>query len=249
MITIYALKTVSINEKLLNLLYPLISKDKIERSKRFKFQKDAIHCLLGDILLRYALFHKYNIKINQLSFTYNDYQKPSIKDYADIHFNLSHSGDWLVCAINNQPVGVDVQEISPIDALSITKRYFTTEEQKYFINKNNDEILSIFYDLWCMKESYIKLTGQGLSLPLNSFRIDLDTKPINIINTKTQEHLAKIDQHYLADNYKLAVCTYNYDELSTLKQIYFDGNEMINALSQNNNTSHIDWLRCVQDIV
>ena len=46
-----------------------------------------------------------------IQFGYNNYQKPYLKDYPDIHFNGSHSGEYLVCALSDVPVGIDIQKI------------------------------------------------------------------------------------------------------------------------------------------
>ncbi len=81
--------------------------------------------------------------------------KPYFKDYPHIHFNLSHSGDYLAVAFAVCPVGVDIEAHRPIN-LKIAERYFTQGEKAYV--KNN---ISFFY-VWTRKEAYLKKTGIGL---------------------------------------------------------------------------------------
>lgn len=83
--------------------------------------------------------------------------KPYFKDYPDIRFSLSHSGDVIVLAMGKTEVGVDIEQVKPRDYLSIANRHFSAAEVAQ-INSLED-----FLSLWTKKEAYLKLTGEGLS--------------------------------------------------------------------------------------
>ncbi len=72
------------------------------------------------------------------------------------------------------PVGVDIEKIRPID-FAIAERFFTASEYRLLMDTAEQERLQLFYTLWTLKESYIKFVGKGLSIPLDSFAIELLT--------------------------------------------------------------------------
>ncbi|MCL0028295.1 hypothetical protein M1M88_01070 [Peptococcaceae bacterium] len=46
-----------------------------------------------------------------MSFVENDYGKPFLKNTNDLYFNVSHSGEWVVCAIHHHPIGIDIEQV------------------------------------------------------------------------------------------------------------------------------------------
>ncbi len=90
--------------------------------------------------------------------------KPYFPEFPDCHFNLSHSGDWAVCALSDAPVGIDLQEAR---ASSPAARRFTAREQDWL--KGQPE--GGFTALWVKKEAYLKCIGAGLTRPLDSFSV------------------------------------------------------------------------------
>jgi 4'-phosphopantetheinyl transferase len=184
MIDIYGIKiTTELDRNEFNMLLNRTSLEKRNRISRFKFIQDARRCLFGDLIVRYVLCNKLNVKNGQLQFGYNEYGKPFLLEPSGFHFNMSHSGDWVVCGTDTKPVGIDVEFIKYVE-LDIAKRFFSTEEYDDLIHKDKtEEILKYFYILWTLKESYIKAAGKGLSIPLDSFSFTINNGDISI---KTQ---------------------------------------------------------------
>lgn len=85
--------------------------------------------------------------------------KPYFKDVPGLHFNLSHSGDFLLCALSNRPVGVDVECLRPRGA-ALPQYALTAEEYASYVEKGGDWLA--FYTLWTKKEAWAKYTGEGL---------------------------------------------------------------------------------------
>ncbi|MDR1059826.1 MAG: 4'-phosphopantetheinyl transferase superfamily protein, partial [Clostridiales bacterium] len=88
------------------------------------------------------------------------------------HFNISHSGRHVVCALCDAPVGIDVEIVRPID-MNIANRFFSADERGRLFSEPADGHgrLELFYSIWTRKESFIKMTGEGLSRPLGSFSV------------------------------------------------------------------------------
>lgn len=97
--------------------------------------------------------------------------KPYFKDYPQVYFNLSHSADYVCCAIGNAPVGVDIQKHVPIKN-GLAKRFFTEDENRLLNSLDAEEREILFFRMWSIKESYIKFTGGGIKQGLDTFRID-----------------------------------------------------------------------------
>ncbi len=83
--------------------------------------------------------------------------KPYFKDYPDIRFSISHSGDLVVLAMTDTEIGIDIEEIKERNYQPIVSRQFTEGERA----EVND--LNGFLSVWTRKEAYLKLTGEGLS--------------------------------------------------------------------------------------
>jgi 4'-phosphopantetheinyl transferase len=139
--------------------------------RRFVRWQDAQRSLIGDILVLWHLSQKLGIAQNSFIFAKNSYGKPYLANLPSVHYNVSHSGDWVVAAFDQAgPVGVDIERIRPID-LDIARRFFAPEEYAELRRYSGWAQTEYFFRLWALKESYIKAVGQGLSLPLDSFII------------------------------------------------------------------------------
>ena len=150
-----------------NLLLHFVSPSKQERIKQFYLEKDAHNCLLGDLLVRHEICTLTGLQNYQLEFSYNAHGKPFLVNYPDIYFNISHTGYYIACAINDEPIGIDVELIKKSD-VKIANRFFTSDEVTYVMDENQDYR---FFEIWTKKESRVKMEGVGLLKPLSSFSV------------------------------------------------------------------------------
>ena len=91
--------------------------------------------------------------------------KPTLVGPAEqISFNLSHSGDYAVLAFHrSHPVGVDIEHITPTrDPLRLSRRFFSREESDALAALSPENQLDAFYQLWTLKEAYIKARGDSI---------------------------------------------------------------------------------------
>lgn len=91
-----------------------------------------------------------------------------------IYFSISHSGDYVVTAISDLRVGVDIETKSD-KGYRITDRMFSESERRYVRDAELSETMrqAHFRDIWTTKESFLKCTGEGISVPLSSFSAEL----------------------------------------------------------------------------
>lgn len=141
----------------------VLSENEKERAKKIKVQevqsrfvasRGALRCLLGEYV---------NLDPLELSFSKNRWGKPSINSSIPLHFNLSHSGDWILIAISfHRPVGIDLEKITPgFDYRPMVEQFFHPEE-KAFLGANHTFGSTDFFKLWTKKEALAKSMGLGL---------------------------------------------------------------------------------------
>lgn len=87
-----------------------------------------------------------------------------------IHFNLAHSGNMVICAVGNRQVGCDIEQIKPMSK-NMEARNFSVTERERLAQLSKEISLREFYRIWTMKESYLKMTGIGLRVPLDTLEI------------------------------------------------------------------------------
>ena len=95
-----------------------------------------------------------------LMYTYGEQGKPAIVNFPKC-FNLSHSGEYVLCAVSDGEVGADIQKWIPYKERT-AERFFAPEEWKLYQETGESRRTELFYWLWTRKEAYGKYTGQGI---------------------------------------------------------------------------------------
>ncbi|WP_253205640.1 4'-phosphopantetheinyl transferase family protein [Clostridium estertheticum] len=223
---IYAVKTLDISEGNLEKICLLIHLEKRCKIQKFINKKDKVRTLIGEILIRTIIFEELSIRNKHLTFEKNQYGKPYFKGHPKFNFNISHSGDFVVCAIDDKSIGIDIEKVKHIEYKEIAKSFFSLSEFNYIVKEDLNIQLSKFYEIWTLKESYIKCSGQGLSIPLKSFSIDIDQyENIKVIIDK--EHKEYVFKRFdIGSGYKMAVCSVNKEISNNI--IMIDQNSLIN---------------------
>ena len=177
--------------------YPMVSKERQEKIDFYRFDKDKkLSC--GAYLLLAKLLDEAGI--TKPCFKTEKYGKAYISNYEDIYFNLSHSRKMVACAISDREVGVDVEYNDPTIDLNIAKNYFFNTEYENI--KKSDNPTDEFFRYWVLKESYMKYTGLGFHLNLNSFEIIIEDG-IRLKDDKDDINFNLFD----IEDYKLAVAS------------------------------------------
>lgn len=183
-----------------------VSTEKKMRINRFRREIDGQRTLCGEILVKSMLANYLKRPIHTITFQKNEFGKPYLEDNP-IYFNISHSGQWVVGAVSDCPVGIDVEEVKVAKSakLDIAQRFFSEEEYRW-LTSFNDEVLcqKMFYMLWSGKESYIKMIGEGLSIPLNEFEL---TYQEEMLLKKPYKDIEGYFETYPLENYSLVVCS------------------------------------------
>ncbi|MBR1803279.1 MAG: 4'-phosphopantetheinyl transferase superfamily protein [Muribaculaceae bacterium] len=161
-----------------------VSDERRQVALRYRQERDQRLCLAAYLLLQRAVCEQYGIR-RLPPFIFGPHGKPSLAGMPHIHFNMSHSRGMAVCAVSDRPVGIDVERIDHYDAALIAR---TMNEQEQRAIEQSADRNTAFIRLWTMKESLLKLTGEGISRDLHTvldhrecYRFCTTTLPDHII--------------------------------------------------------------------
>ena len=105
-----------------------------------------------------------------LTIAKGEHGKPYLPDDPQIHFNLSHSGNRVLCMISPVACGCDIEQTDRTPKqIGMVSRCLAESEQRLAAASP-----VLFSRIWTLKESILKLSGKGLLIPMNSFEVSLD---------------------------------------------------------------------------
>lgn len=182
--------------------------DPVLQTKIHKFRNsdDQLRTLCGEMLVHIYGSEHWKLSAFELTRKVNSYGKPEFTKFSKYQYNISHSGCWVVAAFDDNPIGIDIEGIIPID-LQIADQFFAVSEAKTLHMQEEERKLRFFYHLWTLKESYIKAKGEGLSIPLNSFAFELSEHGDIYLHPESESDSSWYFRQYSLDpSYALAVC-------------------------------------------
>ncbi len=178
-----------------NNLDKIVAKVSVEKRELFLRnldRKKGFSILFSNLLLKYCIKQELNLK--EFNLEYNEYGKPYLKDKKDFFFNISHSKEYIILVSDNKDLGIDIEYIKNRN-LDIMERIFTIEEQEYILMQ--EDKIKAFYEIWTLKESYIKALGLGLYKDLKSFSVTPLIKSLGEYNFK----------NFYIENYVISICS------------------------------------------
>jgi 4'-phosphopantetheinyl transferase len=156
-----------------------ISAEESAREQRFRFQDDRDSYLLAHALCRTVLAQLCGAEPLALRFEAGEHGRPElISPRCDprLRFNISHTRGLVACAVAlEHDVGVDVERLErrvQIDQLAAS--VFSDAERAALERLADDARRARFFELWTLKEAYIKAVGKGLALRLSAITLELE---------------------------------------------------------------------------
>ena len=154
---IYVIKITEIKEKDINFLYDLIEEPKKTDIKNKLSVSARIQSLIGIILTKVAIKKEFNIPIKEIKFSYKESGKPYIENFKNIHFSISHCQDYVVCAISDKPIGIDIEKIKDVKIEALKTICYLKEKE--FIFSEPTKSCENFFKVWTAKEAIYKKSG------------------------------------------------------------------------------------------
>ncbi|MEA5109308.1 4'-phosphopantetheinyl transferase Sfp [bioreactor metagenome] len=185
---------------------------KVPESSRSKFARyaqvrDVQRSLLGEVLTRHLLKRVFGKLPEDMVFTAGEKGKPEPAGFRGIHFNISHSGDWVVAALSSSAVGVDVERMRKVPE-GVANRFFSEKEKAWLASANDGkEKAEIFFTLWTLKESFLKAIGTGLTRSLSTFTIVNDARGLFSLEDDSGSGRYYLKNWPFREGYKLSACS------------------------------------------
>jgi 4'-phosphopantetheinyl transferase len=182
---------------------------RIEKAERIIHEESRIQSIVAGRLLDMAVADYLAVDIADVIWP-EDYDENS-RMYIDkesgkkLLFNITHAGELVAVAVAESCVGLDIECKDDKD-FHVTERMFAPEDREYILEDQNR-----FRDVWTIKESFLKCTGEGIVVPLNSFTVDYEgifKKPLKVIS---KGHDMKDDYYVMTErivdgSYSFSVC-------------------------------------------
>jgi len=201
-ISVYTADTAALDDdRLFGKLYAAVSERRKRKTDRYRFRKNKNQSLCAEYLLMCACREfgvDYGSEIRE-----GDGGKPAFAA-SSVSFNLSHSEKRAMCVMADCEVGCDVEKIERCNP-ELARRFFAAAEIQALENCETDTERDIlFYRIWTLKESYLKCTGQGITVPLSSFSVVADGKIRKVLETDDADYL--LFEEKKQDSYCYALC-------------------------------------------
>ena len=136
-----------------------ISAQRLQKTLRYRMPDDQKRCIAGSVLLRYFL--------GDTAILDNGFGKPVAEN--GVCFNLSHSGGWVLLAVDDRDVGCDIESVCFVDAARMGKIVFTGRECRMV--ETAPDKTGVFFDLWTKKEALLKCMGKGFHREAKSVEV------------------------------------------------------------------------------
>lgn len=156
-----------------------------ERYRRMRSADARLHFIVGRALARSALSRYADVPAGALRFAVDADGRPSVaspRGCRDIHFSISHTSGMVAVAISPvAEVGVDLERIDRrVDISEIAEAVFTPDELERILQQDEARERTRFFELWTLKEAYIKARGRGFAIPPRTFAFAGVEDPIRL---------------------------------------------------------------------
>lgn len=131
-------------------MIPLVSTQRREQALRYKHVLGQFSCLKSWMMLR---------EMSGLvgEWSYNEHGKPYIPDGP--YFSISHCKEGIAVAIDDEPVGIDIESIRRADEDLIIRTMYAREQEEI---RSAQDPARAFTRLWTQKEALVKAQGIGI---------------------------------------------------------------------------------------
>lgn len=126
-----------------------------------KLQHSHAHAMLRECLRPCGIDYSGDTPV-----TYGKMGKPSLTEYPEVHYNLSHADGIAACIVSGRECGIDCERVRAFRP-RVVKRAFSESEKQLLEEAPQEEKDLLFFRLWTLKEAYVKAIGLGLSFPLS----------------------------------------------------------------------------------
>jgi|GEM_PF-993772 len=167
---------VDLPSQITSLWLSLLDQQELSRFSRRAKKAAKLEFLVSHGLLRLILSVYLDIPPASIIFEIGKNGRPELKAENSVTFNMSHSGGWVAIGVTRNnliKLGVDIELIDQTtQSLKVAKRFFSKYEWDQLNRLSGQQQQRRFFELWVLKESFVKAIGKGITWPLDQFYFD-----------------------------------------------------------------------------
>ena len=162
-------------------LRSFLSPEEKKKASYYKFERKQHGYIITQAVLRILISAYLDIDPADVMLVASKKGKPFLINEPSLFFNNSNSDEICVYAFSRDAeVGIDIEKIRELpDIDELIEKNLTSREKAYFL-KNSDHKLSLFFQFWTFKESYLKAIGEGMRLTPANLEFLLDDGNIRL---------------------------------------------------------------------
>lgn len=172
-------------------LQTLLSDEEIFKLQQYKNKAAQHTSTVTRALCRLILSQYTYVDPKSLKFIRNQHGKPTLVDNInDLRFNLSHNNELIIMTVCiSDDIGCDIENPKrKISIEPISRRYFAKQEHEQLSDLLGEQQQQRFFEIWTLKEAFVKATGIGIGLGLDSFYFDFNKRLSNNIHVNFNDH-------------------------------------------------------------
>ncbi len=191
---VYSCNLTQVTQAELDEWFKAMNQKRREAVMRLKIEDKRKAKIAADRLCRIAISEYCAVAPDRISFSFNERGKP----YAvglNVFFNVSHSGNFVVCAVSDKEIGIDIERIRPIKP-NAAEKFACPDEIEYINSAENG-----FFKIWTLKEAYFKCIGTGLGADIKKVSFEIRQNEI-----QCNVHGFECSFYDIANGYICSVC-------------------------------------------
>ncbi|WP_447507240.1 4'-phosphopantetheinyl transferase family protein [Acinetobacter oleivorans] len=165
--------------------------------------------LISRVLVKTVLADKLGISPHAVNIELHPNGKPFVEGGKAVYFNLTHSADVIILAVTEEgEIGVDIEQVDrEFEWMRVDSVLAPIEIEWIKENEITDSssVFQRFFQIWTLKEAYIKCTGEGMSRHLKKLNFHVLPEHIQFLDStndaqKTEEYYFEsyiYDSHFI----------------------------------------------------
>lgn len=169
--------------------------------------------LISRALVKTVLADKLGISPHQVNIQLHPNGKPFVQGSKAVYFNLTHSADVIILAMTEEgEIGVDIEQVDREFEWMRVDSVLDLSEIEWIKEKELTDSSSVyqrFFQIWTLKEAYIKCTGEGMSRHLKKLNFHVLPEHIQFLDStndarKTEEYY--FESYIYDSNFIFSIC-------------------------------------------
>ena len=169
--------------------------------------------LISRVLVKTVLADKLGISPHEVTLLLHPNGKPFVQGSKAVYFNLTHSADVIILAVTEEgEIGVDIEQVDREFEWMRVDSVLDLSEIEWIKEKeltDSSSVFQRFFQIWTLKEAYIKCTGEGMSRHLKKLNFHVLPEPIQFLDLthnaqKTEEYY--FESYIYESNFIFSIC-------------------------------------------